>query len=232
MRTLVILATLISSLANASTPTEVMIPVNHVFTPSGFDSNDNTEIIVQGHLPNLCHKSPKTEVTIQDNTINITLTSLKYDDSNPFCPPMIVPIVETVDLGLLNQGDFKIVVNKKSIYEQKAGISIAKAPSNAIDNSVYLGVEFVERNSSSRTITLRGHNPSTCYVFDKFEIFDNGADTLSILPKMKQVSEDCPLKMTPFEIEMDVPKILDRGMILLHVRSMSGKSVNTLFQNL
>lgn len=224
-------AIMISSFVHASTPKEVLIPVSHVYTPTGFDSNDNTEIVVSGFLPNLCHKSPKTKVLVKSNTIEITLTSLKYHSSNPFCPEFIVPIVKTIDLGVLDKGNYNIIVNGKSMYEKKAKINIDEASSNAIDDSVYAGVDFIEKTENSRTIILKGYNPSACYVFDKFEIFSNNKDTLSILPKMKQVSDFCPMKMIAFELEMEVPKELERDKILLHVRSLSGNSVNTLFLN-
>ena len=48
---------------------------------------------------------------------------------------------------------------------------------------------------------------------------------------MKQVSEFCPMKMVPFEYEVEVPNNLEKEKILLHVRVMDGRSVNSLYLN-
>ena len=107
----------IGLLANAGTPVERLVPVDNIFGPEGFDSNDNVEVIVEGHLPNLCHRTPMKKVTINGNHIDIKVTALHYHDSNPFCPQVIVPFLETVSLGVLDKGDYKITVNGKSIFD-------------------------------------------------------------------------------------------------------------------
>ena len=45
----------VAALVNASTPTEKLVPVDHIYVPTGFDSNDTVEVVVTGYLPNLCH---------------------------------------------------------------------------------------------------------------------------------------------------------------------------------
>ena len=35
----------------------VLVPVDNVYSPKGFDANDNSEVIVSGFLPNLCYKN-------------------------------------------------------------------------------------------------------------------------------------------------------------------------------
>ena len=217
--------------AAASTPLEVLVPIQHVYSPKGFDTNDNTEVIVEGYLPNLCHKSPKTIVKVSGFKIDIQVKSLKYDASNPFCPEMIVPFIETVDVGVLDKGDYDITVNGKSVYERKSEIQIAEASSDAVDEYVYAGVDYVQKNEGSRVVQLKGYNPSDCFILDKIEVVDNGRDVYSVLPKMKQVSEFCPMKMVPFSYDMEVPSNLKSDKVLLHVRGMDGKSVNSLFFN-
>jgi hypothetical protein len=222
---------LITGTAYASTPVEVMVPIDHVYSPKGFDSNDNTEVIVSGYLPNLCHKNPTTKVEVNAKGIDIKVTSLKYDPSNPFCPEMIVPFVETVNVGILDKGNYDIVVNGKSIYEKRSEIFISESNSDAVDEYAYAGVQFIEKSAGSRVVQLKGYNPSDCFVLDQIEIINNEKDTYSVLPRMKQISDFCPMKMVPFTYEMTVPKDLKADRVLLHVRSMDGKSVNTLFYN-
>lgn len=227
----VLIAFMAMGVAAASVPVEVMVPIEDVYAPKGFDSNDNSQIIVSGYLPNLCHRAPKSIVSIQDNKIDIKVVSLKYHSSNPYCPEMIVPFVEAIDLGVMDKGVYDVVVNGRSVYEQNSRIQIDEASSDAVDDFVYAGVEFVEKSAGSRRVVLKGYNPSDCFVLDEIEILDNEKDVYSILPKMKQISDFCALKMVPFEYDVVVPENLKADKVLLHVRSVQGHSVNSIFLN-
>jgi hypothetical protein len=142
-----------------------------------------------------------------------------------------VPFVQAVSVGLLNKGNYSIVVNGKTMYEQKGDISISETQSPAADDYIYANVAFVEKEEGSRMIKLKGYTPSECLNWDEIKFVSNGKDTLAVLPKMKQIYSHCPMKMVPFEKEIEVPKVLDRNKVLLHVRVMDGKSVNTIFEN-
>ncbi|MBT3584689.1 MAG: hypothetical protein HN509_07265 [Halobacteriovoraceae bacterium] len=222
---------LIPGIVLAGTPVETLVPVEHIYSPKGFDSNDNAEIIIEGFLPNLCHKSPMTEYKVIGRKIEIKVKALKYDASNPYCPEVIVPFVESVNVGMLDKGLYDIVVNGKSIYQKGSSIFVNESISNSVDEHVYANVEYVEKFSGSREINLKGYNPSECFVIDEVQFVDNGKDTYSVLPKMKQVSDFCPMKMIPFSIKAEVPNKLIREKVLLHVRVMGGNSVNSIFSN-
>lgn len=229
MKTLLIVTLLLSFGAMASTPIEKMVPVDHIYVPAGFDSNDTTEVVVSGFLPNLCHKSPTSEVETKGNKINIKITSLYYHESNPFCPEMVVPFVETVKLGLLNKGNYEILVNGKSQWEMKEKINITQSTSSAVDDHNYAYVNYVDKEQANGEVVLRGYNPSDCFELDKIEHRSNGKDTYSVLPIMKQVRSFCPRKMVPFSYKWRVPSELESELILLHVRTLDGKSVNSIY---
>jgi hypothetical protein len=216
----------------AGTPIEAMVPVDHIYVPEGFDSNDNSEVVVTGFLPNMCHKSPSADIEVKGNDINIKVTSLYYHESNPFCPEMIVPFTKSVPLGVMDKGNYNILVNGKSPWAKKAKIGIAESTSNSVDEFQYAYVEYVQKEEGSRIVTLRGYNPSDCFVLDKIDYVSNKKDTLSVLPKMKQIREFCPMKMVPFSYDFEVPSELAAKKILLHVRTMDGSSVNSIFDNL
>ena len=224
-----LLALLAVNVAFAGTPVETLIPVDHIYVPKGFDSNDNSEVILSGHLPNLCHKAPKTTVTQEGNKVLIEVTALKYHPTNPFCAEVLVPFVEPVSLGVLDKGVYDIVVNGKSIFRKESSIFITESTSPAIDDNVYANVDHVETDPGSRTVKLAGYNPSDCLEFQEVKVASNDKDTYAILPIMKKVSDFCPMKMTPFKYEVEVPSELKKEAVLLHVRAMDGKSVNTLF---
>lgn len=231
MKSLLVASVLVGSLAHASTPIEKMVPVDHAFIPAGFDSNDNVEIVVTGYLPNLCHKAPNAKVTMNGSNIDIKVTSLYYHQSNPFCPEMVVPFTETVQLGIMDKGNYKITVNGKSPWEQNEKMAVAESTSNAIDEFNYAYVQYIDKEVGNNEVALKGYNPSDCFILDKIDHVNNKKDTYSILPKMKQIREFCPMKMIPFSYDWDVPAELpNQKNVLLHVRTMDGHSVNTIFQ--
>lgn len=222
---------IIIAAVKASTPVEVFVPIDNVYSPAGFDSNDMTEVIVSGFLPNLCYKSLKTEVNITGNLIDIKVKSLKYQTEGTYCAEMAVPFVESVNVGVLDKGTYNITVNSKTGLQRKGTIKVVEAVSNAVDDYEYAGVEYIEKSAKNRTVKLKGYNPSDCFVLDNVEFIDNNKDVYSILPKMRQVSSFCPMKMVPFTYEVEVPSTLKAESVLLHARSMNGKSVNTLFSS-
>lgn len=231
-KTLILFLVACSYLANAAglagVPIEKEVPVDHLYIPSGFDSNDNIEVVITGFLPNLCHKNPSAKVNFTGGDINVEVTSLYYDESNPFCPEMVVPFTLPVSLGVLDSGEYKIAVNANNQKSKTGRLVVQESVSNAIDNYHYAYVSNVLKKEGSHRIHLKGYNPSDCFVLDKIEAHSNKSDTFAILPKMKQIRDFCPMKMVPFTYEFDVPKTLSRKQILLHVRTMDGKSVNTI----
>lgn len=218
----------------ASTPILRTVPVENIFSPTGFDSNDVTEVIITGTLPNLCHRYPQTKVVVDGNKIDIRVEALYYAPTSPFCPPLLVPFMEKVNIGLLDKGNYKITVNgqsRRNNHRAKSTLKIVEATSDAVDDFTYANVEFIERTDDSRIVKIKGHNPSDCFAFKEIKVLSNNKDTFSVLPIIEKVHEFCPMKMVPFEYEMEVPKTLSAEKVLLHVRAMNGKSVNALFPN-
>jgi len=216
--------------AYASTPTLATVPIENVYVPTGFDANDNAEVIVHGFLPNLCHKSPQTKIEVKGNRIDIKVEALNYESDNPFCAPLVVPFVQAISLGVLDKGNYNIHVNNNTVYQREAGIQIAESNSDAVDEHIYAAVEYVDR-TDDRKVVLKGYNPSDCLELEEIQVISNNKDTYSILPKMRQTSSFCPMKMVPFEYEMEVPNTIQRDKVLLHVRAMQGKAVNSLYFN-
>lgn len=215
----------------AGVPVSKQVPVKNIFVPQGFDNNDNVELVVTGYLPNLCHKSPKVTTEIIDNKVSVKLTSLYYQDSNPYCPEMVVPFKKVVELGAMPKGNFKIVVNEDSKWEKSDELVVKAAVDNNIDNYQYAYVEEIQQNIEKDVLTLRGYNPSDCYELSDVTYISNGEDTYSVLPRMKKVRDFCPMKMMPFSISWRLPKELDAKKVLLHVRTLNGNSINKIINN-
>ena len=219
------------SAAVAPAPIKRTIAVSHVYIPYGFDSNDTSTLLLEGTFPNLCYQNPEAKVTYEGNKINIEMTATYRKPGNAQCAQLVLPFVQQVSLGILDRGNYEIVVNEGSMEEKREDLYIEEAASHAVDSYVYANVEYIEKKEDSRTVTLVGYNPSDCFQLKEVGVFNNDKDTYSITPIMEQVRAHCPMKMTPFRYEVEIPKSLKVRQALLHVRSMNGKSVNTLFNN-
>jgi hypothetical protein len=214
-----------------SQPQIVMAPLDHLYVPQGFDSNDSAEIVVTGRFPNACFSRNAIEVKVVNDLIDIKITAIAPDTSTAasrVCPKMLVPFKEVVTLGNLQGGEYKIRINSETKSSLKDNLTIAEASSSAIDDHIYSAVEWIEKVNENEYV-LHGWRYSDCLDFEKIQIVSNNKDTLSILPVMKQLSDFCPMKMMPtsypFKVDFSTLKV---GQPLLHVRTMDGKSVNSV----
>ena len=215
-----------------SAPVAMPVPVDHVYVPNGFDSNDNTEIVITGFLPNLCYKIPSSQVSVGEGKISIAMTALHTQSGMGFCADVIIPFIEYINVGTLKAGGYKIAINEDSSNAVNDKITIAPAKSSSIDDAIYANVDSIlPSENGSRTVQLKGYNPSDCFVLKDIVIVDNGVDTYSILPRMKQIHTFCPKKLIPFTYEFDVPEKLEAEKILLHVRVMVGRAINAFYNN-
>jgi hypothetical protein len=219
--------------ALAKLPEVVEAPVDHVFVPNGFDSNDHVEIIVTGKFPNPCYVRNKYEVKVKDDVINIDVNSLSMDDpAYTKCEPLKIPFTEVINIGSLQGGDYKIIVNEGGKYEMKEAILIGTASSQSIDENIYAKVDYIETGftgGASGDAILVAQSPSPCLVLDRVDYLTNEKDTLSILPIMKRVSSSCPEKAERIEIPVKFsPSTFKSSQILLFVRTIEGRSVNSI----
>jgi hypothetical protein len=219
---------LASSLNVFAQPEIVIAPVSHLYLPDGFDSNDSVEVIVTGAFSNSCYSRNDVKVEVDGDQIDIQVTAIANEKSFPAsrCSDMIVPYKEVVNVGNLQGGDYKVNVNNTL----KDVLKIAEASSNSVDDNIYAAIEWVE-NKGDNNYMLHGWRYSNCIDLDSVKVISNNKDTLSILPVMKQLSSFCPMKMTPvsYPVKLDFSSMKMKSP-LLHVRTMDGKSVNTIIQ--
>ena len=215
----------ISPFVGAHSLKVVKVPVESVFAPKGFDTNDDSEVIIEGYLPNLCYKSPRVMVVRSQYAVNIQVVALKNTDPSADCAQMRVPFLETASIGVLDRGKYNIFVNTIGLDE----LEVIESSSSAIDDYIYANVHNIEIDNHKGIARLKGYNPSDCFEFARFEYISNEKNVYSVLPIMKQVSDFCPKKEVPFSYEFEIPKGLKSDRVLLHVRSMNGKSVNKAF---
>lgn len=227
----------LSALTTASAPANTApvlapIPVTHVYSPLGFDSNDNVEVILKGYLPNLCYRTPSARVQVSGQSIQIQAQAQAYHPSeHVVCAQIAVPFLEPAQVGVLDRGLYSIVVNHTESNSRTASMRIVGATSSVIDDNVYANVTSVERVPGTRSVFLKGVNPVNCYEIQGVKSISNGTDTYAVLPIMKKVAEQCDAQPTPFTFKWDVPTDLSatEKNPLLHVRVMDGKSLNVIF---
>lgn len=217
------------TIVNAQPPSKVPVNIYHTYLPTGFDSNDGAEVFVSGALPNTCYKNPFSVVKQVGNKIEIEVMAYYQGGEEAKCAEMLVPFLEKVELGVLDKGNYSVLATSGPQVLKVKDLKITESTSNSIDDFVYASVDYIEDNQFNRTVKLNGYNPSDCYVFEKVEVISNKDDTYSILPIMKKISDFCPMKGVAFSYEVEIPKDLKKNTVLLHVRTMDGRSINRLF---
>ena len=215
------------SAAQAEPPLRVTVPVKHVYVPKGFDDNDGVEIVITGYLPSLCFYAPAATASLKDGKINVDVTAYQSRATN--CEMMIVPFMLTVPVGVIPSGTFPIAVNGGTTAQTLTSLHVSRAFSATVDDHIYASVDSIDRVQGTRTVKLRGYNPSDCYELDAVQVGSNNKDTFSILPVMKKTRTSCPMKMVPFEYSVQIPTTLAQDEVLIHVRSLKGASANYLF---
>jgi hypothetical protein len=205
-------------------------PVDHIYIPEGFDSNDSVEFFVTGNFPSPCFSRNKVDVEVVGDSIKVHVSAISKTDKSIECVDLAVPFKEVVSVGNLQGGDYKIVINEKSPTELKDKMFVKEATSSDVDDSIYAMVDYIDQGFvASGNARLVGWKPSSCLELDHVKYISNGKDTLSVLPVMKKTSSFCPMKLTP----MIIPISYDRNAfkvdkILLYTRTLDGKSVNSL----
>jgi hypothetical protein len=199
--------------------------IDHVFVPEGHDSNDDVEIVLTGHLSDLCLKGPKSEVKRDGRNIDIEVYGVDEDPNQIFCPQSIMPFEKSIKLGKLDKGLYRIYVNGVDMDE----IAVKKPMGDSIDNYNYAYVTSVSHSKDSDKFFLKAYRSSDCEKLDHVKIVSNDWNTYSILPIMKEAKGLCPRKMTPIDIEFEVPQNLSADKMMLHVRSRGGQALNYIF---
>ncbi len=236
MRNLLFVSALLaSSSLFAQATTVVDAPLDHLFIPSGFDNNDNVEVVVTGKFPNPCYTRNDISVDVKNDVIMIDVTArMEEDQENRRCEDLKVPFSETVRVGSLQAGDYKIIVNKGSEYELRGAVDIAVSTSSSVDEHIYAQVDYIELGFTgglSGDALLIGSSISPCLALDRVEYLSNKKDTFSVLPIMKKISNNCPEARKRLQIPIKFnPSALANNKLMLFVRSVDGKSVHTFVE--
>jgi hypothetical protein len=213
---------------NLSAMTRQPLLSGRLYIPSGYDSNDLVEVTLIGSLPDSCHRNPTYEITREGKTFVIGLYAY-YVPEERGCRKVSIPYQETINLGLLAAGSYKVQLRGTKVISEGV-VRVTEASSALQDDFHYGNVMNVIENDYSRSIELVGTNPSACLVFEKLEI-EIQKDIIVLKPQFEEVGV-CKNGPTEFAIRYDVPHLPNhpRG-VLIHVRVMGGRSFNYLFKS-
>jgi hypothetical protein len=215
-------------------PRTIAAPLDKFFVPSGFDDNDNIEVVAHGDFPTSCYRvgNARADVNHQAKTIEVSVTALQYDGE--ICAQVVTPYIKSVPVGLLEKGEYKVVA--KQAPSALKGFSVAARTTESPDDHIYAPVEsatLVTRfESGQQYINLKGRYPLTfvgCAVMKEVVVQAAPSDVIVVQPIMDFVQNDprCDFRETN-EFDLYYPlQTPFAGEGLLHVRVMNGNSLNT-----
>lgn len=213
---------------NPLLPVVIKIKPDHVFIPPGFDSNDNAQLVVTGDLADTCQKQGRTQVRVDETAKKIFVTQEAFKYNSAWCADLSANYVQTVDLGVVKQGKYEVVVNDGNDKPVPAGVmNIAEAKSPEPDSNTYAPVEEVAIRTSGdkRELTLRGTLQSRCTKVEEVKILQRSPGVIEVLPitDLKK-GVRCVRDTSEFEKTITLPEL--KGPTLIHIRSLAGGSVN------
>jgi hypothetical protein len=205
----------------------------HVFVPSGFDDNDNAQVVVDGLMPTPCYHEAKGRVEFDPATKIFTLTPRARVDAG-ICIQIVAPYTTTFDLGVLPAGHYRIKVPGVEGLEP---LEIAEAANAGPDNVLYAAIDnayVMDVPAQNRSyVVLEGTYTSTCMRWDHTELVHKTANVIEVLPVVRvEERPDCAVTRFPFKgVEVALPR-LEKGRYLLHVRGMNGSAKNSIFESM
>ena len=231
-------ATLISSIAQAkpSQPRHalaelVSVDVVDLFVPNGFDSNDEIVVVLDGYLPNSCYRLTRPDIEIDQATRVIKIAQMARRFPGPCIVPL-VPFSNIIHIGALDSGTYQISTNKGMLLKNLNVELDAGTGTYGPDDFLYAPVDsiYVSKASDGKfEAKINGRFTNDCMQFEDVRVLHKGR-IIELLPILKDSTGlACqPIEET-FTRSVRLPDELLVGRNLIHVRSLNGSSINTVF---
>lgn len=202
-----------------------------LFVPNGFDSNDEVVVVLDGYLPNSCYRLTQASVDVNESTREIRITQMARRFPGPCIVPL-VPFTTVIEVGMLEAGNYQVITNSGRL---EASLTIASATSNGAygpDDFLYAPVDSVsvsEARAGEYTATISGRLTNNCMEFEEVKVLLNDR-VIELLPILGDLTnQNCVVEDRPYSREVALPKSLQSGRNLVHVRSLNGSSKNAVF---
>jgi hypothetical protein len=219
--------------AQADGPDLVTAPVDQVFSPFGFDDNDNAEVVLHGTFPNTCYKTGPVEgrVDTAAGVIFVRAQAYRYRGG---CAQVLVPFTQSVKLGTVPAGTYRVVVEDRP-GSTTTPLTVAQARTPGADDYLYAPVAQValdKRDDGTYAVRLEGEWPFMfigCMVMREVRAYLSPGNALVVMPIAELVDdgEQCaPQAETHRFVFTQAVGELAASEYLVHVRVLDGNSLN------
>jgi hypothetical protein len=220
----------------------VSYEISDVFLPTGFDDNDEVEVIVVGSFPDAGWQVVEVKTKRENASFDLELFARRFSGLSA---SVITPFAIPVKLGQLKASEEGYSIKAGS---KKFGSLIIQEARNKSqrDDYLYAPVDSLRiryefdrgtQKLKSRILILQGYFPSACYRFVDQQpiplIRESRPFLIEILPVMEKMNaRDCDAEKETeprdFEHEIEIPETVGSGRFLVHVRTLNGMSFNKL----
>ena len=239
----------LSFVANAAFEVqEVSVFPASVYVPIGFDTNDDVQIVVEGSFANSCFKSTKPMYSVDHINKEITIQNRAIVLTGVPCLYVVVPYSRVIDLGVLEgAGDYKILfeedegimdprvsvispVSGKKHRKQMAILNVAHAVKDSQDDYLYAPFSSAMFSSKDRILRLRGMLQKSCMKVKTVKVVQPrpSYNVINILPIVELTKQDCTDEAEETFFDVPMENSMERGRYLLHIRTLSGNSLNEI----
>lgn len=214
-------------------PVVIDAPVDAIFVPSGFDDNDNVEVVIHGNFPDGCHRVGSATAEVDKVKHRITISANSVIDTDEYCVQSLTPFIQPVSLGKLEEGHYQVVYAKNP--EVMESLSVDRRKTESPDDYLFATVENayidVNRETGKQSLKLEGHFPHYligCMVLREVRVVRDPVDVLVVHPIAELVNTDvCASQPSDRSYEYTVGlQEPFQGEGLLHVRTINGTSLN------
>ena len=222
----------VPALGSDNLPTQVSLPPQKVFAPPGFDDNDNTQVVLFGYFPNTCYKVGQSPFVIDTNAREIRIQNFAYLYAGHSCLEMRIPWTKTIDLGVLIQGNYKILSQQTSgKYTYVANLPVAVSKTSNADDLLYAHIESAT-GGRDQPLRLSGSFSMDCLYVREVKTLYRSQGIIEVLPVADFIpGKNCMHTFIPLPFEVSVAlKPTAKVLTLIHIRSMNGQSVNNVLQ--
>ena len=214
-------------------PVMVDAPIEKIFIPHGFDDNDNVEVVIHGKFPSSCYNVGQASATVNEETqeVEVEANAIYYSDA--FCIQSVTPFIETIKLGVLPKGEFKVRMKDKPDVNNV--LRVKERTTESPDDNLYAPVENanieVDWETGKQALRVQGKFPYMfigCMVMKEIQTVQNSSDTLVVLPIAEIVDGEACAEQ-PDDRSYEITTGLSQpfyGEGLLHVRTLHSTSLN------
>ncbi len=208
-----------------------------IYAPNGFDSNDNTQIILAGVLSGYCMKVGATQHQVDLQNFRIYVRQQISVTGNCSDLAMYLPYSTVIDLGPLPEGTYQVAAQDPSgqyspmtqLRIRPATVPLSRPSASGPDARLYAPVRSIEFWGGSATqapvLTLKGVLTNSCLSLDEAKVIYSAPNIAEVLPLVRLKKQDCKAVATEFVLPVSLPAFPE-GETLIHVRSMNGQSLN------